>query len=145
MQNQIEIAKINAFLSLVTPIVIGVVRTILKTLNFKVKEEGSGLELVFSIKKDEKEAKFYLQNLLLEIATIGRDQQPLRFYENLRDFDYFLTKTARLTESKLNVLFHLLGQDDMDAGIESIAQDAKQYERIRIWRFDQTDTYVKGR
>jgi len=145
MQNHIEIAKINAFLSLVTPIVTGVVRTNLKTLNVKVKEEGGGLELVFSIKKDEKEARFYLQNLLLEIATVDRDEEPLRFDENLRDFDYFLAKTTRVVASKLNVLFHLLGQDDIDAVIENIAQDAKQYERIRIWRFDQTDTDEKVR
>lgn len=137
MQDQVQIAKINAFLSLIVPTVVGVIRTILEKLNFKVKEEGEGFGLAFSIKKGNTEAKFYLQNLLLEIATIDRDEQPLRFDENLRDFDYFLTKIARLTESKLNVLFHLLGQEDVDAAIENITKDSKQYERIRIWRFNQ--------
>jgi len=137
MQDQIEIAKINAFLSLASPVVVGVVRTILQTLNFQVKEEGDGLELAFSIKRDEKEAKFYFHNLLLEIATIDRDEQPLRFDERLRDFDYFLAKTSRTVASKLNVLFRLFGQEDMEAAIENIAKDAKRYERIRIWRFDR--------
>jgi len=30
-----------------------------------------------------------------------------------------------------------LGQQDIDAAIDNITKDAKQYERIRIWRFDQ--------
>ena len=145
MQDQIETAKINAFLSLVSPVVVGVVRTILQTLDFEVKEEGDGLELAFSIKRDDKEAKFYFHNLLLEITTIDRDEKPLRFDENLRDFDYFLAKTSRAVASKLNVLFRLFGQEDMEAAIESIAKDAKRYERIRIWRFDRNDSEKKGR
>lgn len=145
MQDQMEIAKINAFLSLVSPIVVSVVRTILQTLNFDVEQEGTGPELAFSIKRDEKEAKFYLQNLLLEIATIDRDEEPLRFDENLRDFDYFLAKTSRTVASKLNVLFHLFGEQDMEAAIESIARDAKRYERIRIWRVDRNDSEQKVR
>jgi hypothetical protein len=139
MEDQIQILKINAFLSMVTPVVAGVVRTILKTLDFQVVEQGHGFELVFSIKKGEKQAEFYLQNLLLEIATIDRDESPLRFDEKLRDFDYFLAKTCRLIPSKLNVLFHLFGEEDVDGAIENIARDAKQYERIRIWRFDQQE------
>jgi hypothetical protein len=145
MQDQIETAKIKAFLAMVTPIVVDVVRAILQTLDFKVKEEGAGLKLAFSIKKDGKEAKFYFHNLLLEIATIDRDQQALRFDESLRDFDYFLAKMARMTESKLNILFRLFGEQDMEAAIESIAKDAKRYERIRIWRFDLNDSEQKAR
>ncbi|MCX5637382.1 MAG: hypothetical protein NTX52_06785, partial [Planctomycetota bacterium] len=75
--------------------------------------------------------------------TIDRDAQPLMFDENLRDIDYFLAKMARLIQSKLNVLFQLLGQEDMDAAIESITKDSKQYERIRIWRFDNKPTVEK--
>jgi hypothetical protein len=81
----------------------------------------------------------------LEITTIDRDKQPLRFDESLRDFDYFLAKTSRTVASKLNVLFHLFGQEDMDAAIENIAKDAKRYERIRIWRFDRNDSEQKVR
>jgi len=137
MENQIQIAKINAFLSLVTPVVAVVVRTILETLEFQVVEQGRGLDLVFSIKKGEKQAEFYLQNLLLEIATVDRDENPLRFDEQLRDFDYYLAKTCHLIPSKLNVLFRLFGEEDVDTAIENIARDAKQYQRIRIWKFDQ--------
>jgi hypothetical protein len=140
-----EIVKINAFLSIASPIVIDVVGTILKTLDFQVKEEGTGLKLAFSIKRDDKEVKFFFHNLLLEITTIDRDQEPLRFDESLRDFDYFLGKTSRTVASKLNVLFRLFGQEDMEAAIENIARDAKRYERIRIWRFDRNDSEQKVR
>jgi hypothetical protein len=137
MQNQKEIAKINHFLSLVLPIVIEIVKTILQSIDCEVKQKGRGLDMVFSIKAGKKEAEFYLQNLFLEIASIDRDEVPLRFDENLREFDYFLAKTARLAASKLNVLFHLLEEDDVDTAIENITKDAKQYERLRIWKFDQ--------
>jgi hypothetical protein len=137
MQNQNEIAKINHFLALMLPVVVDVVKRILQAFGCQVAEEGNGLDLAFSIRSGEKQVKFYLQNLLLEIATVDRDEQPLIFDERLRDFDYFLSKMVRVTQSKLNVLFHLLGQEDVDAAIENITKDAKQYERIRIWRLDQ--------
>ena len=136
MQSQNEILKINSFLSVALPIIVGVVRTILKSFDWQVSEEGKGLDLAFSIKSGEKQIKFYLHNLLMEIATIDRDEESLRFDENLRDFDFFLAKTARLTESKLNILFHLLKEENMDTAVENISQSAKNYERIRIWRID---------
>lgn len=122
---------------MVVPIVTGIVRTILQSLGYEVNQKGHGLDLVFSIKAGKKEAEFYLHNLFLEIVTVDRDEEPLRFDENLRDFDYFLAKTARIIASKLNVLFHFFGEENIDAAIGNITKDAKQYERIRIWKFDQ--------
>jgi len=110
---------------------------LLQSAGMEVKEEGSGLDLAFYIKSGEKEIKFYLHNLLMEIATIDRDEQPPRFDENLWDFEFFLAKTSRLTESKLNILLHLLKEEDVDTAVENISRSAKNYERIRIWRFDQ--------
>lgn len=137
MQNQKEIERIDHFVYLVSPIVADVVRTFLQSSGCQVEQESRGLELAFSIKKGKKEAKMYLQNLLLEIATIDRDERPLRFDENLRDLDFFLAKSVRLTQSKLKILLHLFAEEDMNAAIENITLDAKQYERIRIWQFDQ--------
>ena len=137
MRNQNEITKINHFLCSVSPVIIRQVKMLLQSTGLEVKEEGGGSDLAFSIKSGEKEIKFYLHNLLLEIATVDRDEAQLRFDENLRDFDYFLAKMVRTVESKLRVLFHLFGEEDVDTAIENIARDAKQYERIRIWKFDQ--------
>ena len=131
--------KITVFLRLASPIVADVVRTFLKAFDLEVKEEGQGLDLAFSIKKGEKEVKFCMHNLLLEIAAIDRDANPLWFGERLRDFDYFLAKATRLVGSKLWILIQLLAQDDVNAAIENVCKDAKQYERIRIWRFDQQE------
>ena len=139
MQNQVEIAKINHFLARVSPVIVEVTRAILQALGCEVKEEGSGLDLAFSIKFSRKELKFYVQNLLLEIVTADRDEEPLRFDEGLKDFDYFMAKMARAINSKLCVLFHLLKEDDFEAAIENICKDAKDYERIRIWRFDENN------
>jgi hypothetical protein len=139
MQEQIDIAKINHFLARVSPVIVEVTRAVLQVRGCEVEEEGSGLDLAFSIKFSRKELKFYMQNLLLEIVTVDRDEEPLRFDEGLRDFDYFMTKMARAINSKLCVLFHLLKEDDFEAAIENICKDAKDYERIRIWRFDENN------
>ena len=137
MQEQTETAKINHFLADVGPIVVGITKAILQALGCEVKEEGSGLDLVFSLKSGGKTLKFYVQNLLLEIVTVDRDQEPLRFDEGLTDFDYFLAKMAHAINSKLRVVFEVLKEDDLEAAIENICKDAKNYERIRIWRFDE--------
>jgi hypothetical protein len=137
MQNQVEIAKINHFLARVSPVIVEITRGILQALGCEVKEEGSGLDLAFSIKSGQKELKFYLRNLLLEIVTIDRDEEPLRFDEGLRDFDYFMAKMAHAINSKLWVLFEVLKEDDLEAAIENVCKEAENYERIRIWRFDE--------
>jgi hypothetical protein len=136
MQNQEEIAKINHFLARIAPVVIEITRGILQAIGCDVKEEGSGLDLAFSIKSGQKELKFYLRNLLLEIATVDRDEEPLRFDEGLKDFDYFMAKMARGINSKLRVVFEVLNEDDLEAAVENICKVAGDYERIRIWRFN---------
>ena len=90
MQNQNEISRINRFLCMVSPIVIGQVKMILQSAGLQVEEKGSGSDLVFIIKSGEKEIHFSPYNLLLEIVSVDRDQLPLRFDENLQDFGFFL-------------------------------------------------------
>ena len=121
---------------MVSPIVIGQVKTILQSAGLQVEEKGEGSEFVFIIKSGEKQINFSPYNLLLEIATIDRDEVPLRFDEKLRDFGFFLDKMARLTQSKLQILFKLLAEDDVEKAIDNISQNTEQYQRIRIWRFD---------
>ena len=137
MQNQKEIERINRFICLVSPIVAESIKNLLRLAGLEVSQQGQGLGTVLSIEKDDKQAKMYLHNLLLEIATIDRDEEPLRFDARLRDFDFFTAKTVRLTQSKLKIFFHLFAEEDMDAVIENISQEAKDYERIRIWQFDR--------
>ena len=140
MQNQNEFSRINIFLRMVSPIVIGQVKMILQTAGLEVEEKGSGSDLVFIIKSGEKEIHFSPYNLLLEIVSVDRDEVPLRFDENLQDFGFFLDKMARLTQSKLQILFKLLAEDDVEKAIDNISMDAEQYQRIRIWRFDQKNS-----
>jgi hypothetical protein len=78
-----------------------------------------------------------MHNLLLEIATVDRDERCLRFDEKLKDFNYFVHKTNQVIDSKLKVLFELLFEDDFDKAKENIARLGDNYERIRIWQIDQ--------
>jgi len=132
--------RINHFLNSMSPYIALKVKILLRMAGFEFTEKGWGLNTILSIKDGEKEADFCLHNLLLEIVTIDRDEVPLRFDENLQDFDYFKAKTDSLIESKLRILFQLLAQDSMEKAIEDIERHAHQYERIRIWRLDQKPT-----
>ena len=136
MHQQNDAQKITSFLALVWPIVSQLVNAMLKALGWHVTERGSGLNVVFDIESEGKKAQFYLHNLLLEIATIDRDEQPLRFDENLHDVEFFLKKTSQLVQSKLSILYQLLSEDDVDAALQKITDQARNYQRIRILRWD---------
>ena len=136
MQDSEQNIKIAGFLRVALPVVADVVRTFLQALDWEVQEEGRGLDSAFTIELGEKKIKFFMHNLLLEIATVDRDENPLRFDEGLRDFDYFLAKTTRIVGGRLWILLQLVSQDDVEAAIEKLSRKAGQYERLRIWRFD---------
>ena len=74
--------------------------------------------MVFHIKHEDKEIQFHMHNLLLEIATVDRDENSLRFDEKLKDFDYFVHKTNQCVDSKLKVLFELLFENDFNKAKE---------------------------
>lgn len=137
MQHLKDLVKINTFLQFAHPVIIGFVESVLQAAGSDITRHGQGLKTYFSIRTDDTETRFYMQNLLLEIATIDRDQQPLRFDQGLEDFDYFTDKASRITESKLKILFELLSQDNVDDAIKSIEKTAGQYERLRICKFDK--------
>jgi len=140
MQNQTEIAKISRFLALMSPVIAGLPRMLIEAAGMQIEEKGAGMELEFIIKSKDKQVSFYLHNLFLEVATIDRDEEPLRFDERLEDFDYLVDKIIRCTCSKLKVLFLLLGEKDPAAAVEKILQQADEYQRIQVWRFDQADS-----
>ena len=96
--------RINAFLCLSTPAVVDVVSKTLQSTDCEVTHKGNGLDMVFSIKHGEKDIQFHMHNLLLEIATVDRDEHHLRFDEKLLSFDYFVHKTNQLIDSKLKSL-----------------------------------------
>ena len=133
-------SKIKHFLQLNSAVIADLVEAILKSTSWQIQRKGQGLDTVFSIKVDDKETVFYLQNLLMEIATIDRDENPLRFDEQLNDFKYFIKKTVCLIQSKLTILFELLGRDDLEQAIDNIEQHSDHYQRISILRLDQKPT-----
>ncbi len=133
MQNQNETEKIKQFLSIVSSIIAGHVRLMFQATGAKVRQHGRGLNMTLSIKSGKKEVSFSLQNLFLEIATIDRDEQPLRFDEKLRDFDFFLDKMLRSACSKTRILFQLLLEQDVDIATEGISQNRERYEGFSVY------------
>jgi len=137
MQDKSEITEINDFLSLTGPAITAQVKMILQSAGLKVKETGRGPDLTFTLKSGHKNVEFCPQNLLMDIATVDRNEEPLRFDRDLRDFDYFLAKKARVIESRLKVVFQFLTEDNLDVAVDNINRNMKKDERIRIWRFNR--------
>ena len=120
MQISKENILIERYLVTITPVLTEQIKKILCAAGFDVKQQDYGLNTSFTLKSGEKELKFFMYNLLMEIATIDRDEKPLRFDYKLADFDYFAKKSAKLISSKLAVLFKLLGHDDVGKAVEEI-------------------------
>ncbi len=140
MQDKSEITEINDFLSLTGPAIIAQVKMILQSAGLKVKETGRGPDLTFTLKSGHKNVEFCPQNLLMDIAAVDRNEEPLRFDRDLRDFDYFLTKKARVMEGRLKVVFQFLTEDNLDVAVDNINRNMKKDERIRIWRFNRNES-----
>ena len=134
--------RIDAFLQLTTVVVVDIVSKVLQLTDCDIEQQGEGLDMVFSIKYADKEIQFHMHNLLLEIATVDRDEHPLRFDEKLLDFNYFVQKTNNLIDSKLSIIFELIFENDFDKAKENITRLANDYQRIRIWEIDQGDKYT---
>jgi hypothetical protein len=130
--------KITKFVVFALPVVCGLIEKLFKSLEFQIERKASGLDTYFTIHSGEKQIQFNIYNLLLEIAAIDRDEDTLRFDDRLCDFEYFAEKATVVTASKLKVLFKLLGEDDIDKAIDSISSNSDDYERIRIWKIQQS-------
>lgn len=74
MQNQEETQKINQFLSIVSPTIVGHVKLLFQSTGAKVHQQGRGLDMTLLVKSGKKEIRFLLQNLFLEIATVNTDE-----------------------------------------------------------------------
>ena len=131
-----ELERIGQFLALVAPSTVRCLIAFLESNSLRVREEGSGLDLALRIETPDGEVQFFLHNLFLEIATVDRDQNPLRFDERLLEPGFFAGKTARVVESKLRLLSCLLRRKSFDEAVQDIEALAKDYERVRIWRID---------
>ena len=136
IDNTLHNKRIDGFLYLTTAAVADVVSKILQSTGCEVTHKGQGLDMVFCIKHEDKEIQFHMHNLLLEIATIDRDEHPMRFDDRVKNFDYFINKSNQAIDSKLKVLFELLFEDDFGKAKENIARLSDNYERIRIWEVE---------
>ena len=138
-------SRIDKFIFLTTPLITGIVEQLLRKLQLDIEKKGQGLETKFCIKNNEHDIEFHMRNLLLEIAAIDRDENPMQFDEQLKDFGYFMSKMNQLIDSKLRVLLELIFEKDLDKASENIAKLSNNFERIRIWKMDIKDKPSSGR
>ena len=133
---QYETENVWQFVDFIAPLVGALATSLVRSAGWQVSQTGNGAGTVLSIKADNREFQFFLENLLLEIATIDRDAQPLVFDENILEPEHFLKKTFHILESRMNILFCFMAEKDMEVAIDKISRQASDYERISILRVD---------
>jgi len=134
-QDYSETGKIAVFLSATAQVITETVKKLLIMCGYEVVVNGQGLELRYEVSFGDMKAVFYFRNLYLEIATVDRDAEPLRFDEKLRDHYYFVSKASFIIKSKLDILLKLLKSDDTDKTIDEIFTEFNG-ERIIIEKLD---------
>ena len=136
MQNQEEAQKINQFLSIVSPTIVGQVRLMFQSTGAKIRQYGHGLEVVLLIESGKKLIRFSLQSLFMEIATINADENQLRFDEKLLDYNFFLDKMLCSVRSRTSILFRLL----IDQG-EEINRSGKFQGGFSVYKSGQNKQF----
>jgi hypothetical protein len=131
-----DYSAIDRFIELFSDGIIKTVMTLFEAMEIEAVLEGEGIESCIHVKNGEKSCDFFMGNLLLEIATIDRDDRPLVFDKALIDPDRFYEKSSKAITSKLAVLMPLLMADDHKKAIEDV-KNMKGYERIRIIEVDK--------
>jgi hypothetical protein len=102
------------------------------------KQIGDRWDTIYLLSKENREAEFRLENLLLEIVTIDRDSRPFKLDTTIvDDRSKHLEKVYDVVQSKLNILLPILDGMSKEEIIEH-AQSLQpgKYERIRIVEVD---------
>lgn len=103
--------------------------------------------LKFSIKFDGGETEWIPRNLLLEIATIDRDDDPLKFDYGLFDDGYKIRKIARMGASKVSSLIFIIrkARENGDITKEDVREyyDGSSLERFRMMKFNSREECEK--
>lgn len=123
------------------------VKQILIDRGFQVEEESEKLQLAFNIHepgKNKEKAKFFFQNLFLEIATKDRDAEFLEFDRKLVDTSYFMFKIGKVIEAKLRALFSLMEAENHQEIMDKFTKLASKYDRIKILHIDKKKIREKG-
>lgn len=97
------------YAAMTLPVVVKILEEVFKEHNIEYKREGSAWKTMYHLKKGDCGAEFFLDNLLLEIITVDRDENPLKFNKAiLNDTPAWIAKTMDVIESKLAMLIPML-------------------------------------
>jgi len=139
--NYVGEREITRFLACVGPGIISTLEVILSALGYEIKRSGKGINTTLHINAPGKdEVNFFLYNLFLDIASIDRDEKPLRFDEKLKDFEYYTTKASRIMAGRVALLERILSAEGILKTQEDILNDPelmKHFSRVRVTRFER--------
>lgn len=145
--------KIWLFLQGSFPLIMAAVFTelIQMGIEFKIKDKRKGpyltLELTLPI-EDGGTSILHVYNLCMEIVSVDRDEEPMRFDESILDEEKFISKMAQVIESKLRILRAIIEAGSLEGAQEIMEKFADEhggkYERLRFAIMDDKDDENKN-
>ena len=132
-----ESHKISMFLVKAAPLIMTLLEMTFRHYGIGFTRGGKGLSMKYDLKKGKLSSKMFLNNLFLEVATVDRDSNPLRYDHRLNSFQFFMNRVKDVINSKLAVLLPLMdGKSPEEAG--KIAKKLHpDYERFVMKMVDQ--------
>jgi len=131
-QIRFEYDKINSCINKSLPLVLTLLESAFSDNNIDYTLTGRGLDMKFELKKNKFGSSMFLRNLLLEIATVDRDNEPLHYDYRLDDMEFLFRRILEIVSSKLRVLLPVMNGKD----IKEIERYAPNYERLKIAKLD---------
>lgn len=109
MQNRIENPKINQFIQgMLEQNCVDFIKVHLQAAFQDVQQKGTGLDAVFHINFNGNKTKFFVKDLLIELAAIDKNEEPLRYDEDLCRLQYFQAKFEMVSTKMINLMLEQL-------------------------------------
>jgi len=127
-QVRFEYDKIDQCLKKAAPLALKLLEAAFTDNNIDFTLTGTGLDMKYELSKGKFGSSMFMRNLLLEIATVDRDTEPLRYDYRLDDMEFLFRRIVETVGSKLAVLLPVMN----GKGIKSVRKLAPNYERLKI-------------
>ena len=122
---------VNWTAGIITPMV----EFVLHGANIAFSRKGEGMDVQYICKKGRNESVFSLNNTLLDIITVDRDEKPLRYDIRNADFGFFINKATNIVQQRMTLVVSFLNGVSIEK-IKEYCENDPQCERAKFIEVD---------
>lgn len=142
-----DMKMIGKFLEIFGDVLIELTKYKIAKFGYNVEITGKYLDTILIIsKKDSKvdRMELHIHNMFMEIFTMDRDENPLRFDYGVIDYDYFEKKYEDIINSRVSMIDTMMKSDSKNLKENVINKHSKDMERINIIEIDKDEKENKN-